>query len=117
MIHEGSTPLPSANLGGIMIPKSFMLFGTEYVVSRIGLSNEHFGRCDAMACQIDLNSDKLISETVLEQTFWHEVIHAILWRSGNAKLGKDEDFVDLMASCIHQVVTTSIYEEASDASE
>jgi predicted SprT family Zn-dependent metalloprotease len=91
-----------------------MLFGTRYDVTYIAMSDDHYGRCDITGCKIDINLDHRGNDTVTEQTFWHEVVHAILYRTGHVKLGKDEEFVDTIASCIHQVASTAIYTEVDN---
>lgn len=41
-----------------------------------------------------------------EQTFWHEVTHAILYCLGSPSYG-NEEFVDQVGGLIHQIVSSS----------
>ena len=50
----------------------------------------------------------------IEQTFCHELVHHLFY-AANAKAGdnwlhKDEEMVDLIASLLHQAITTAEYE-------
>lgn len=40
------------------------------------------------------------------QTFWHETMHAMLDMLSYDRLSGNEQFVDQMAGCIHQVLVT-----------
>jgi len=44
-------------------------------------------------------------------TLLHEVVHAVLSDMGEEKLSKDEKFVDLFASMLHQINKTSKFKE------
>ena len=60
-----------------------------------------------------------VSDAKLEQTFCHELTHFLIYHSGGAAsaldkpgvyLHQDEEFIDLLASLIHQVFSTMEYE-------
>lgn len=46
------------------------------------------------------------SEEATAQTYCHELVHTILTAMGH-KLNKDEVFVDLVGSLLHQILTTA----------
>lgn len=52
------------------------------------------------------NHEGLRKPRQMEQTFWHEAVHAILGDMGH-HLSRDEDFVDAVATRIHQITTTA----------
>jgi predicted SprT family Zn-dependent metalloprotease len=58
-----------------------------------------------------------LNQEQLEQTFYHELIHFILYHAGAAHSGKcdymhqDEGFVDLCGSLLHQAISTMEYGE------
>ena len=47
-----------------------------------------------------------ISTSALEQTFWHEATHAMLYVMGH-DLYTNEEFVDTLSGLVHQIVTTA----------
>jgi predicted SprT family Zn-dependent metalloprotease len=104
------------------IPKSFQLlnrtititYDTEliYASDNKGLSRYRFNdivlQPASETCPI---SD-------IEQTFYHELTHWLLWFAGAMYKGKeehcnmhrDEDFVDLLSCLLHQALSTMEYE-------
>lgn len=96
------------------IPKSFRLLGATFTVSfddnlveREGL----LGRICYNKHEIVLQNPKArgvkdISKTSVEQTLFHEIIHAALGAAGREGLNEDEAFVDLLGQLLHQVMTT-----------
>jgi len=56
-----------------------------------------------------------LNDEQIEQVFWHELTHFILYYAGAAYQGKkdymhqDEDFVDLVGNLFHQAVSTFEY--------
>lgn len=58
-----------------------------------------------------------ISKERQEQVFWHEVVHWIMFQLGKDELREDEEFVDLLADKIMQIVNTmegDLYKQTSD---
>lgn len=47
-----------------------------------------------------------MSKTVIEQTFFHELVHSIFSEMGRSDLNKDEPFVDTLAGLLHQAIKT-----------
>lgn len=45
-----------------------------------------------------------VNEQVIQQTFWHEIVHAILIELGMANLNEDEGFVDAFSKQIYAVL-------------
>lgn len=97
------------------IPKQFELFGrTIHVEYQDDLAriSDALGRSDYSTDTITLQNAApgyQRSLAQIEQTFFHEMVHFIL-QGMNSKLQDDENFIDLFASCLHQVLVTSKYE-------
>lgn len=106
------------------IPKSFQLLGqTIRVVFRPEKFTEHDGNTGFASYR--LNEIQLcpstethpLTDKQIEQVFWHELTHFVLYHSGAAYSGKEdymhkeEGFVDLVGSLLHQAVTTFNYSE------
>lgn len=51
-----------------------------------------------------------VTETSIEHTFCHELVHQILYLTEHNKLNKNEAFVDCFAGLLHQALTTMEYE-------
>ena len=101
----------------MIIPKQFKLFGSTikviYDQKRFIDNTESMGFASYRENTITLNPVLLNDNTeIAEQTFLHEVVHFILYFAGPAftktdnHMHKDEDFVDLVASILHQILTT-----------
>ncbi len=94
------------------IPKTFQLLGhTIRVVVRDDLWEmaEAHGRWIKHKHLIELqrpNAQNGMTNSFLVQTFWHEVMHAILDNIGKENLSDDEQFVDQMGQIVHQVLKT-----------
>jgi len=92
----------------VAVPRKFKLLGIEYTVSVISSRDwkrpRVVGYLDAEKCHIQI---KKARGDVTEQTFWHEVAHVMLTTMGREDLSSNEEFVDLLASMIHQVLATS----------
>lgn len=42
-----------------------------------------------------------MNQQLIKQTFWHEVVHAMLEESGNIKISNNEEIVDALARQIY----------------
>ena len=96
------------------IPKSFKIFGqiiTVEIDSDLSNKDDLQGRADYRNNKIILLPDGIAGRTKeqLEQTYWHETLHHILYQLCYHKLNADNEFVDRIANAIHQVITTSEY--------
>jgi hypothetical protein len=92
-----------------LIPKCFSILGHTYnvvlsdnfleVTGNLGSANHHTN-----AISVQKPTQAILSESQAEQTFWHEVVHVILYHMNAEELHKDEDFVDTFAGHLHQVI-------------
>jgi hypothetical protein len=94
-----------------MIPSRFSILGqTIRVVFVEDLADTHemAGRWRPTLNLIELQPpDQFYSEDYVNQTFWHEAIHAALDILGYEDLSKDEEFVDRMGQAVYQIIKTS----------
>jgi hypothetical protein len=92
------------------IPTQFQLGGIVWSVE----DSEHlpgaFGITNSGLAKILLLSD--LPEQVKEQTFYHELVHAILFAMGKPQDQHDEVFVDGFATFLHQFSNTIEYNSA-----
>lgn len=115
------------------VPKEFTLFGHKYsVVFRDDLlETEHcYGSFDEDLKTIELQrigKAKKVAEvngikTLVEvdvtretfiETFFHEVVHAMLEASGDTELSENERFVNMMGKCLLEIYLSSVYEKDS----
>ena len=110
----------------MLIPKRFKLMGrTIEVVERADLIQDRdwTGAADYNKDLIEMlpiNPMFVSSPEKREQTFCHELSHFLLYHSGGAinwnlkdgqYIHKNEEFVDLLGSLIHQFLTTMAYED------
>ena len=63
-----------------------------------------YGLCDPGASRIFLNKDRHSSQAELEHTFYHELVHCLLFANGDTD--HDEAWVDRLGGFIHQIVNT-----------
>lgn len=98
------------------IPKSFKLFGQKITVEmRKALFYEkekQNGLCLPQENKILIqeNTKKYPhAQDNIEQTFYHEFTHFMLYKLGYDELSQDEKFVDQIASCIHQLQNSMEY--------
>lgn len=80
-----------------MIPRSFTLGGVTWNVSQLPLCGT-LGQCHMPNATIQL--EKALQKEVKEQTFCHELVHAIMFTMGMRD--HDERFVDGFAVFLHQ---------------
>jgi Zn-dependent peptidase ImmA (M78 family) len=89
------------------IPRQFKIHGHSIKVLIISIENwiygDTVGLYDPSDHTISLRSDQ--SDTALQQTFCHELVHAVLHEM-NHKLTHDEVFVDNFGSLLHQAMST-----------
>lgn len=102
------------------IPTSFKLFGQTikvlFLPERFTEGQEgHYGFSSYRRNEIHLRpstSTHPITDDQMEQVFWHELTHFILYWAGPAYSAKtdymhqDEGFVDLVSCLLHQAVST-----------
>ena len=90
------------------IPKKFKVGGIDYTVNMV----EHVGTSDDFGVhysdgQIDIatqTSGRQTSESLRRQTFFHELVHAILSCMEKNDLNSDESFVNIFSSLLAQAI-------------
>ena len=102
----------------IRIPKRFKLMGQTISVeqvSHIGNTNNTLGEArhfqNSILLQKSVEGMELPTDRAA-QIYLHEVMHLVLHNAGVAEMAADETFVDLISSLLHQVLTTSEYEDS-----
>lgn len=50
-----------------------------------------------------------VTQSSIEHTFMHELVHHCLYHTEHAELNENENFVDLFAGLLHQALTTMEY--------
>lgn len=103
--HAPTPPKPRR----IVIPQSFQLFGkTIEVTTKPDLWNAHsdrIGQWEPLDQRIVIQADTPQMQRhreSKEQTFYHELAHALLEGAGRNELSKDEGLVDALGSLLHQ---------------
>lgn len=96
----------------IMIPKEFFLFGQKITVE---FNNNRLDDLEALgACKNSTNEiiisdnyrgDKLPDNSI-EQTFYHELVHQILFKMNENDLSENEKFVQVFSGLLHQYEKT-----------
>jgi hypothetical protein len=98
----------------LKIPKKFKLLGQTYTVE---IHDDHEDGNDNQGIA-QFNKNKIIlqnqksmkrPDSKTEQVYLHEVIHVIFNELHYAKEAYNEQMVDQLASCLHQILTTSEY--------
>ncbi len=92
-----------------MIPKRFQIAGLTIEVVRdpkLIEKDNCIGRMEHSK-QILRIASAGASRQFLEQAYCHEVVHQILHVMGERELNRNEQFVDLFAHLLHQVLSTS----------
>ena len=98
------------------IPKNFMLHGQKWTVSfddGLAQREDSVGLCLMRENRILLQSDTKDyrrPKSQIEQTFFHELLHAAFDQLGEKGLRDNEALVDTLASLVHQAITTAEYE-------
>lgn len=90
------------------IPSSLTLLGKEITVTIVASADwkEH----DAVGFYNSQTGEIHIlraAQQLMEHTFFHELMHAVLTAMGRDKLSQDEAFVDMASGLIHQAMTTA----------
>lgn len=93
------------------IPSEFSVGGFDYRVERAESLRygEEFGHWTGANCTIkiaDAAGGEVLTDARKEQTFFHELVHAILDVIGEAELTDNEKFVDAFAAMLHQAIKT-----------
>ena len=83
------------------VATSFTLAGFEWTVRYVEGITE-YGLCNPSTQEIIIRAG--MNEQMTQQTFFHELIHAIMFTMG--KLNHDEEFTDAFGSLLHQYERT-----------
>lgn len=91
------------------IPRSFTLMNREWSVRFMTISEREatenaYGYCDPENAVILL--DPAQNRDHLVHTYYHELMHAVLFTLGRNKLSRDEELVDALGGAIHQYEVT-----------
>lgn len=82
-----------------MIPKKFKLGGVTWTVSEVPrIAGDNMGYCNMYDAQIQIV--KHLKQDIKEQTFAHELVHALLFATG--RMEHDEQLVDSIGVFLHQ---------------
>lgn len=92
-----------------MIPSSFELGGFTWTVVRVKRLKGKYGDCDISKCKIRILDT--LPEQVKEQTFCHELQHAMEMAMGKHSDDHDEEDIDKRAVFLHQYLKTAKYED------
>ncbi len=98
----------------LKIPKSFQLLGHTYkvkVVSKVDKGDDSWGQLDPHKKVLKLRNfylDEADKEVFIE-TFFHELIHAILFELEYNKESNNEEFVERVGRGLHQALKTAKY--------
>lgn len=98
------------------IPKRFKLLGHSIEVKdddEIFFLKRSYGQCCFEGKWIKLvrpHAKHPITQSSLEHSFLHELIHMCLYHTEQSQLNDNEGFVDSLAGLLHQALTTMEYE-------
>jgi hypothetical protein len=115
----------------INIPKNFTLFGHKYTIvikKDLFETEDCYGTADEDLKIIQLQdigtvkrryeedgkvyeSDIIITEEMLIETFFHEVMHIILDATGEEQLSENEKFVNIVGKSWLEIYLSSNYDE------
>ena len=97
------------------IPRSFQLLGRTYTV-RVDptvMQKSRWGEISFREGIITLypeGSDISVNREMVENTFYHELINAILTACGREDLSSDENLVEILGGLLHQFEKTATYD-------
>ena len=98
-----------------MIPKSFEIFGHTIKVKYFNdlvQRTDNVGEASFRTNEIHLQKNcKGVQrpESQMEQSFWHEAVHMIFNQLNEPELRGNEKLVDMVGSCIQQILKTAKY--------
>lgn len=98
----------------IKIPKSFDLMGHTYKVRQVKKVDKEDSCGEYISEKKVLRLKKVqkdYPQSMLEETYFHELLHAVLEECEYTKLSADEKFVERVGRALHQVIKTAKYNE------
>jgi hypothetical protein len=96
----------------MQIPKRFKLLGHSIDVREdfnMFFEKQSYGECCFEGKWIKMvfpSEHHPITQTSLEHTFIHELVHMCLYYTEQGRLNDNEGFVDTLAGLLHQALTT-----------
>jgi Zn-dependent peptidase ImmA (M78 family) len=96
----------------LLIPKSFTIGGHHYKVKIVKKVNKDgdYGLITRENKTIRLKKpDREYIWEMMEETFYHELVHAILDETENATLSNNEKFVGRLSKALYQAIKTFKY--------
>lgn len=97
------------------IPKRFKLLGhtVEVKDEPEGMFEKNrYGACSYEGKWIKIcpkSSSHPVSQSSIEHTFMHELVHMCLYHTEQGQLNDNEGFVDTLAGLLHQALSTMEY--------
>jgi len=88
----------------VRIPKEFQLGGTTWQVVQEPLLPGCLGATHSQEAKVQIL--KTLDKQIKEQTFCHELVHAILYSMGKPNSEHDEVFIDGFATFLHQALNS-----------
>ncbi len=99
------------------IPKSFKQYAQEVTIKYkkdLSIKDGSWGKSHYDVNEIELQDNEYdgvgLPNDKLEETFYHELVHFILYFAGEDELRKNERFVDVFGGLLHQALATAVYE-------
>jgi hypothetical protein len=89
----------------VKLPKTFTLGGIEWAVKQLPHIPNAYGATHQGEAAVAIL--ETLKRDVKEQTFCHELVHAILFSMGKTVDQHDEVFVDGFATFLHQYLKTA----------
>jgi hypothetical protein len=102
------------------IPKIIHLYGQPIEVAydpKLAYRECLRGKADHLINKIYIQPQdrtNTITREMMEQTFFHELVHIILDHMSREKLNNDEAFVNIFSLLLHQALSTAEYEGESN---
>lgn len=89
------------------IPTEFQLGGLNWKVKRVKRLKHAYGDCNTTTATIRIKDTPDIDPLLKEQTFCHELTHAILIAMGKPGDEHNEEFIDGFATFLHQFLKSA----------
>lgn len=93
------------------LPKKLSVGALDYNVELVDSLRygEEYGHWDGTTCTIKIAKTaggEPLSDKRMEQTFFHELIHAVLDSIGEDELNENERFIDAFSNVFYQALNT-----------
>lgn len=101
------------------IPVAFQIMGHKFEVNinndhcvpenNLGVHYGDYNKIYLAGKSVKDGKYQQLPDSIIAQTFLHELTHAILSKMNKNELNKDEEFVDVFSGLLHQALTTMEY--------